>query len=227
MRRKAMWFRNKKKEGNVVFFSHIFLLILSTLVFPLGRCFLCCVCGVCVTFARLRKNNSIMLVCYLFSTIFYNVASVMKCQFVHRLYTLKKNHLCTWKKNSQYSQDTDCVPMLILSTEHLQIMRRQTIFGPHTDLCFLLIIFSWVAYWGYTSPSDCLLSARLTKTWPRKVTVNVHEQRITHTHTNAHRFKIYLVKTTNLLFYTLHLTISILAYFRPSCITVFLFIFLP
>ena len=133
MRRKAMWFRNKKKEGNVVFFSHIFLLILSTLVFSLGQCFRWCVCGVWVTFARLRKNNSIMLVCYLSSTIFYNVASVMKCQFVHRLYTLKKNHLCTWKKNSQYSQDTDCVPMLILSTEHLQIMRRQTIF--------------WTPYW--------------------------------------------------------------------------------
>ena len=66
-----------------------------------------------------------------------------------------------------------------LSGEHLAIMTPKPVARVRCCVIFWFNFFlSWVVYCGYTRPRDCLLSARLTQTWPRTVTATVHEQRV-------------------------------------------------
>ena len=84
-------------------------------------------------------------------------------------------HSCTWKKNSQHSQDDDRFSHVGYQESTCLSWHPSLLSVSHVVLYFNSTFILWVVYCSYTRPRDCLLSARLTRT----VIVTVHEQQVT------------------------------------------------
>ena len=69
--------------------------------------------------------------------------------FVHSSRTWKKNRLCTWKKNSQHSQDVELVLHVSYQGSTCHSWHPNLLSGPHVELCFDLLFFIGSILWLY------------------------------------------------------------------------------
>ena len=87
-----------------------------------------------------------MLVCYLLESMFYTVFSGVSGQYVHRLCTRKKN-LCTWKKNSQHSQNASHIPHFGYIGSTSRSWHPNLLSEPHVKLYFDFSFFMGSILW--------------------------------------------------------------------------------
>ena len=76
------------------------------------------------------------------------------------------HRLCTKKKNSPHSHDSDRISQVCYQVSTHRSWHTGLLSGSHVELRFGLSCLSWVVYCDNTRPSGCLLSMVLTMIWP-------------------------------------------------------------